>query len=125
MNLILFILAIIIISILSSILTFRNENKKDKLLHEKKINNSLYNNFVELSKKDNRKVEYKEYLNGEHWKDIRLKALDRAGNRCQLCCNTDNLNVHHNTYKNIGHEDLKDLVVLCRECHAKFHDKLY
>lgn len=121
---ILLVFIVIFVSILCSILVSKNEDKKDKILLERK-NDRIYKDFIELSKKDNRKVEYKEYLNGEHWKDIRLKALDRAGNRCQLCCNTDNLNVHHNTYKNIGHEDLKDLVVLCRECHSKFHDKLY
>lgn len=121
---ILLVFIVIFVSILCSILVSKNEDKKDKMLLERK-NDRIYKDFIELSKKDNRKVEYKEYLNGEHWKDIRLKALDRAGNRCQLCCNTDNLNVHHNTYKNIGHEDLKDLVVLCRECHSKFHDKLY
>lgn len=124
MYFILLVIIVIFVSILCSILVSKNEDKKDKILLERK-NDRIYKDFIELSKKDNRKVEYKEYLNGEHWKDIRLKALDRAGNRCQLCCNTDNLNVHHNTYKNIGHEDLKDLVVLCRECHAKFHDKLY
>lgn len=124
MYFILLVIIVIFVSILCSILVSKNEDKKDNILLERK-NDRIYKDFIELSKKDNRKLEYKEYLNGEHWKDIRLKALDRAGNRCQLCCNTDNLNVHHNTYKNIGHEDLKDLVVLCRECHAKFHDKLY
>lgn len=124
MYFILLVIIVIFVSILCSILVSKNEDKKDKMLLERK-NDRIYKDFIELSKKDNRKVEYKEYLNGDHWKDIRLKALDRAGNRCQLCCNTDNLNVHHNTYKNIGREDLKDLVVLCRECHAKFHDKLY
>ena len=66
--------------------------------------------------------EYKEYLKSDHWKAIRLKALDRAGYRCQLCSSKQHLNVHHNTYVNRGHEDLKDLVVLCRECHKKFHN---
>ncbi|MDU5111970.1 MAG: HNH endonuclease signature motif containing protein [Clostridium sp.] len=124
MYFILLVIIVIFVSILCSILVSKNEDIKDKMFLERK-NDRIYKDFIELSKKDKRKIEYKEYLNGEHWKEIRLKALDRAGNRCQLCCKTDNLNVHHNTYENIGNEDLKDLVVLCRECHAKFHDKLY
>lgn len=123
MNLILLIIIIIFISIVSSILVFRNENKKDNLLSERK-KNRIYTDLKELSNKEKRKIEYKEYLNSEHWKKIRVKALERAGNRCQLCSSKNNLNVHHNTYVNRGHEDLKDLVVLCKECHAKFHDKV-
>ena len=98
--------------------------KKDNLFLERK-KSKIYNDFIELSNKEKRKADYKEYLNSDHWKEIRLKALSRAGNRCQLCSSTNSLNVHHNTYKNVGNENLKDLVVLCRECHAKFHDKVY
>ena len=120
---ILLIFIIIFVSILTSILVFKNEDKKDKALIKRK-QGKIYNEFLEVYSNIKPKEEYKEYLNSDHWKQIRLKALDRAGNRCQLCSSTDNLNVHHNTYKNRGNEDLKDLVVLCRECHAKFHDKV-
>ena len=121
---ILLIFIIIFISILASILVFKNEDKKDKTLSKRK-QEKIYNEFIEIYSRIKPKEEYKEYLNSPHWKEIRLKALDRAGNRCQLCSSIDNLNVHHNTYKNRGNEDLKDLVVLCRECHSKFHDKVY
>lgn len=120
MNFIILFFIIIFISILASILVFKNEDKKDKILAKRK-QEKIYNDFIELSKSDS-KAEYKEYLNSPHWKEIRLKALARAGNRCQLCSSTDSLNVHHNTYRNRGNEDLKDLVVLCRNCHEKFHD---
>lgn len=120
MNFIILFFIIIFISILASILVFNKEDKKDKILAKRK-QEKIYNDFIELSKR-NPKVEFKEYLNSPHWKEIRLKALARSGNRCQLCSSTDNLNVHHNTYRNRGNEDLKDLVVLCRNCHEKFHD---
>ncbi|MEO2574133.1 HNH endonuclease signature motif containing protein [Clostridium tertium] len=113
------------LSILFTILLVKNENKKDKQLLERKKEKIIYNDFIDSYKKESKKLEYQEYLNSPHWKETRLKALKRAGNRCQLCSSTNNLNVHHNTYKNKGNEDLKDLVVLCRDCHAKFHDKLY
>lgn len=124
MNFILLILIVIFVAIISSILVFKSEEKKDRILLERK-NSKIYKDFIELSNKEKRKMEYQEYLKSDHWQQIRLKALSKAGNRCQLCSSTSNLNVHHNTYKNKGNEDLKDLVVLCRECHTKFHDKLY
>lgn len=123
MNLILLVIIAIIVSIIFSILVIKNEDKKDKISLEKK-KDRIYNDFIELSNKQKYKKEYQEYLSSDHWKETRLKALSIAGNRCQLCSSRDNLNVHHNTYANKGNEDLKDLVVLCRECHAKFHDKL-
>ncbi|MDB1927190.1 HNH endonuclease signature motif containing protein [Clostridium tertium] len=125
MTLMLLIPIIIMLSILFTILLVKNENKKDKQLLERKKEKIIYNDFIDSYKKESKKLEYQEYLNSPHWKETRLKALKRAGNRCQLCSSTNNLNVHHNTYKNKGNEDLKDLVVLCRDCHAKFHDKLY
>lgn len=125
MILMLLIPIIIVLSILFTILVVKNENKKDKQLLERKKERIIYNDFIDSYKKESKKLEYQEYLNSPHWKETRLKALKRAGNRCQLCSSTKDLNVHHNTYKNKGHEDLNDLVVLCRKCHAKFHDKDY
>ena len=36
------------------------------------------------------------------------------------------VDVHHKTYEHHGqeHRYLGDLVLLCRNCHSKFHDKL-
>ena len=65
---------------------------------------------------------YSEYLKTEGWKGRRLKALDRAGNRCQVCNSAERPEVHHRTYERLGHERAADLVVLCRKCHQLFHD---
>ena len=68
---------------------------------------------------------YRKYLQSEHWKAFRLKALERAGYACQLCNRKQKdgatLHVHHRSYTRIGHEDEMDVVVLCSECHKKFH----
>ena len=68
--------------------------------------------------------DYNKYLRSKHWKQTRKSALDRAEYQCQLCaCKDAVLEVHHNNYNNLGKEKNKDLVVLCRPCHRKFHTK--
>lgn len=71
-----------------------------------------------------RAMPYDEYLKTEHWQTLREKALKRAGHRCQLC-NTSlgSLHVHHRTYERRGRESLRDLIVLCADCHAMFHEQ--
>lgn len=71
-----------------------------------------------------RAMPYAEYLQTEHWKLRRKRALRLAGYKCQLCNQDGDLHTHHKTYENLGCEQDDDLVVLCKDCHAKFHDKL-
>lgn len=70
------------------------------------------------------KTAYHAYLRSPQWQAKRQRMLAKAKNRCQVCNGTEQLQVHHRTYKNIGSEYLADLVVLCRNCHALFHGKL-
>lgn len=67
---------------------------------------------------------YEDYLRTDAWKMRREQALRDAGNKCQLCYSPKYLDVHHKTYERRGHELPQDLTVLCRDCHAKFHNKL-
>lgn len=71
-----------------------------------------------------RSMPYREYLLTEEWMGTRNQKLRSAGYRCQLCNAGGLLNVHHRTYERRGCEYLRDLIVLCHPCHAKFHDKL-
>jgi len=69
---------------------------------------------------------YKEYLNSEHWKSIRSKfykskRFQRIGYKCAACKSDKNLNLHHKTYKHLGNEHLKDLILLCSICHKNVH----
>lgn len=91
----------------------------DKNIIDKVNDNYNINNINDL-----KFMPYKEYLQTNHWKNVKRKALIRAGNKCQLCSSKLNLNVHHNTYENRGEEKDEDLVVLCENCHSKFHDVL-
>ena len=67
------------------------------------------------------KSKYEIYLESEQFADLRKKVLRRDNNKCRACGSTENLQVHHLSYKNIYHEELDDLVCLCRNCHAAFH----
>ena len=78
--------------------------------------------FRELEILDLKTMPYKEYLQSDHWQQIREYALEDAGRRCQLCNAEHNLHVHHRTYERRGEEAPGDLTVLCAECHQHFHN---
>lgn len=62
------------------------------------------------------------YLISPHWRQTRKKKIKIVGAKCQRCKRKDRpLDVHHKTYKRIGHERMSDLEVLCRECHDLKH----
>lgn len=68
------------------------------------------------------KAEYAEYLQSEHWKEIRRRRLDFDGYRCTKCKSSFSLQVHHNLYRqNLLDTILSDLSTLCRHCHTKEH----
>lgn len=66
-------------------------------------------------------MSYKQYLQSEHWKELRETKLMESNGRCQKCKRTSNLQVHHLTYDRKGCERLSDLMVLCERCHEKEH----
>ena len=84
----------------------------------------VYKDVESYSLEELKTMPYKKYLKTQHWDITKQLALERAGYKCQLCSSKESLNVHHNTYENRGEEKDKDLVVLCKVCHAKFHNKL-
>ena len=86
-------------------------------LNDNKIKNAIQN------------MDYRYFLNTPYWDGVRNYKLKKSKYRCQLCGNKGVLNVHHKNYENHGREHIKsvadsDLIVLCKDCHEKFHDKL-
>ena len=74
---------------------------------------------------DTRTMEYQLYLQTREGQTIRRLKLHEARYQCQICpTGRQALDVHHRTYERRGVEVLSDLVVLCRGCHALFHDIL-
>lgn len=69
-----------------------------------------------------RKQIYYEYLNSEHWKCLRLKALRRDNFTCQECGTHHNLRVHHLRYRKCLTDCTEgDLLTLCQRCHEALH----
>lgn len=74
-------------------------------------------------------MHYKDFLKTPYWDGVRNYKLKKSGYCCELCKSKGVLNIHHKNYQNHGLEHLesiadKDLIVLCKNCHEKFHDKL-
>jgi 5-methylcytosine-specific restriction endonuclease McrA len=69
---------------------------------------------------------YLEFLETPYWLELAARLKAQRDWTCERCKRRrpPELNVHHKTYKHLGHEDpdhLDDLEVLCRECHRKEH----
>lgn len=93
----------------------------DYVLQSSESNERIKNAVLSLS--------YYDFLRTPYWDGVRNYKLRRSGYKCELCGSTEILNVYHKTYENHGLEHLrgiadKDLIVLCKNCHQKFHDKL-
>lgn len=71
----------------------------------------------------NREWYRRTYLKSPHWYAVRAQKIKEAGGKCEDCGAGGRLDVHHESYKNLGHERMKDLRVNCRKCHRKRHKK--
>jgi len=67
-------------------------------------------------------IEKRIYLASKRWQEKRQKILKRDDHICQGCGAKKRLEIHHISYRKLGHEPLKDLITLCRDCHQKQHD---
>ena len=73
---------------------------------------------------------YNRYIRSDAWKQKEQERMAVDDNKCVMCGRPSEktrhgLQVHHITYRNLGHEDvLTDLVTLCAPCHKKMHNYL-
>ncbi len=70
-----------------------------------------------------RRMPYHAYLQTPEWKRRRNRALARASWRCEQrdCTSTEQLEVHHRRYDQLGAEPDEDLCVLCYGHHHGLH----
>lgn len=73
---------------------------------------------------------YAPYLQTDRWQQIRKRAFEWYGRKCQVChkhkWENVTLHIHHRSYEHLYNEvwHLEDLAVLCSDCHRKHHDGL-
>lgn len=79
--------------------------------------------YMESPPKDARQwwARYRAYMRSPEWREFRAQVLVEAGWRCRRCGKQTDLEVHHKNYANVGREELKDVMVLCIDCHDKEH----
>ena len=70
---------------------------------------------------------YKKYIESDAWELKKAERMLIDGYKCVMCGRPKDrcrfMQVHHITYKNLGHENvLADLVTLCGSCHKKIHN---
>src|SRR5271157_1626596 len=87
-----------------------------------------------FERKQQRKTEYQRYLESPEWKALREKILNIRGRECEECGLTEQLNVHHKSYKAWGDlsgegrglqvkvENPENFLILCKDCHEGLHN---
>lgn len=66
-------------------------------------------------------AEYHKYIKSQRWEAKCEVYWRKFGRYCKACKSTRNLQVHHMSYDNFGHEAMADLVGLCVLCHRMVH----
>jgi hypothetical protein len=69
---------------------------------------------------------YSDYLESEHWRALKAAWEPRRTRNkkpvCEFCLAGDRrLDLHHRTYKRLGSESPRDLVLICDRCHSRIH----
>jgi len=68
---------------------------------------------------------YNAYLETPQWQTLRLAVFKRDGYLCQHCHKARATDAHHLTYVRMGHEDLADLLSVCKSCHETIHGRSF
>ena len=64
---------------------------------------------------------YYQYIGSKEWRAKRAEFIAARG-KCEICKRTTQLQVHHKHYGTLGEEDLDDVRILCKDCHAFEHE---
>lgn len=66
-------------------------------------------------------VEYTDYLKSARWERRKVAYYAKHPKVCRACGDTQDIHLHHHTYKRLGHEHDTDLVPLCKSHHESVH----
>ena len=65
--------------------------------------------------------EYREYMASERWTLTKVTYFAAEGHTCLGCKASNNIDLHHLTYRHFQNEWWTDLIPLCRPCHERVH----
>ena len=80
---------------------------------------------------DGTRIPYREYigLDGHpphpYWVRVKMVRYDVDGGKCAFChaeIDQKQAQTHHMSYERLGHENLRDVITLCKDCHEHFHE---
>lgn len=78
---------------------------------------------IENTNIKNTNVDYHEYLKSPEWRALKNQVVKERGPNCQLCGDKEQIHLHHMSYKRLGKEDKRDLLLVCKSCHAYIHSE--
>ena len=73
------------------------------------------------NKQKQQRPKYHEYIRSIEWKK-KSRYWRKQTKACEMCGTTENLQCHHKHYRTLGHEQRRDIMVVCYTCHCKLHD---
>jgi hypothetical protein len=68
------------------------------------------------------RMSYQAYINSPIWRKKVEEYFSRHRRRCWLCGTTDKIQLHHQTYENMGREEDSDLLPVCETHHRAIHE---
>lgn len=68
-------------------------------------------------------AKYRAYLHSKEWKAKRQQLFKERGKKCEICGDTNQLEIHHITYDRLYNELSEDLLIVCNPCHSNLHKK--
>ena len=69
-------------------------------------------------------IDYKKYIQSNEWREVRQRYFNSKMPQKCFGCNKpkqSGFHIHHKTYKRLGKEYLRDLCLVCPECHKAIH----
>jgi len=64
---------------------------------------------------------YEDYITSTRWEKRKAAYYANHERLCVACKCTEDIHLHHHTYKRLGNEMDDDLVPLCQDCHGQVH----
>ena len=101
-------------------------NINDRRLKGKEFNDVRFNKFNKKPKKKKQQwiqPKYKDYIKSKAWFNRRERHFSMFGEICVVCGVTNNIDVHHISYRHLGREQDEELVSLCRDHHKAYHEQ--